>query len=74
MASSMFELFSPCLNAKKMWYALNSNLYFRNRSVFCSSASKTTFPEENQQIAFEDLYTKEERQCLATVLLKLEEL
>ena len=60
-ASSLLlhRVFSSQLDPEKNWYALNSNLCSSKPSVFCSTLSAQTFPEEYKQVALENLRGKD---------------
>ena len=60
-ASSLLlhQVFSSQLDPEKNWYALNSNLCSSKPSVFCSTVSAQTFPEEYKQVVLENLRGKD---------------
>ena len=60
-ASSLLlhQVFSFQLDPEKNWYALNSNLCSSKPSVFCSTVSAQTFPEEYKQVVLENLRGKD---------------
>ena len=56
---TIHKVFSTCLNPRKTWFALNTNLCCTKPSTFCSSATAKLFHEEYALVSFEDLRGKD---------------
>ena len=52
---TLHRVFSPHLDRKKCWYALNSSLSCSKPSVFCSTVTAESFPDEYKLASLDEL-------------------